>query len=60
MLEIKVSGKVENQTRRPGYAGHIWMNHGKPGYKGHKIDFMVDFIDHLGLFGNIEDHLRPY
>ena len=29
-------------------------------YKGHPIEFMVDFLDHLGPFGNIEDPLRPY
>ena len=46
-----------NQTRRPGYAGPIWMNFSQnldyfrpyknqvePGYKGHPIEFMVDFF----------------
>ena len=37
-----------------------YKNHVKPGYKGHPIEFMVDFLDHLGPLGNIEDHLRPH
>ena len=44
------------KTTRPGFAGPIWMifsqnldyfrpykNQIKPGYKGHPIEFMVDF-----------------
>ena len=27
----------------------------EPGYKGHPIEFMIIFFDHLGPFGNIED-----
>ena len=26
----------------------------EPGYKGHPMEFMVDFLDRLGPFGNIE------
>ena len=37
-----------------------YKNQVEPGYKGHPIEFMVDFLDHLGPFGTIEDHLRPY
>ena len=38
-----------------------YKNQVEPGYKGHPIEFMVDFFkDHLGPFETIEDHLRPY
>ena len=38
-----------------------YKNQVEPGYKGHTIAFMVDvFLEHLGPFGTIEDHLRPY
>ena len=37
-----------------------YKNQFKPGYKGHPIEFMVTLLDHLGPFGSIEDHLRPY
>ena len=37
-----------------------YKNQVKPGYKAHPIEFMVDFLDHLEPFDNIEDHLRQY
>ena len=37
-----------------------YKNQIEPGYKGHPIEFMVHFLDHLGPFGTIEDHLRLY
>ena len=60
---------IRNYTRRPGYTRPIWMTFFsqnldyfrpyktqiEPGYKGHPIELMVNFLDHLGPFGNIED-----
>ena len=53
---------------RPGYAKPIWMTfsqnmdyfrpyttHVETGHKGHPFEFTVNFLDHLGPFGNIED-----
>ena len=37
-----------------------YKNQVEPVYKGHPIEFMVNCLDHLGPFGTIEDHLRPY
>ena len=37
-----------------------YKNQVEPGYKGHPIEFMVNFfVDPLGPFGTIEDHFRP-
>ena len=36
-----------------------YKNQIEPGYTGKPIEFMVDFLDHLGPFVAIEDHLRP-
>ena len=30
-----------------------YKNHVEPGYKGHPIELMVFFLDHLGSFGTI-------
>ena len=32
----------------------------KYGWAKLPIEFMVDFLEHLGPFGTIEDHLGPY
>ena len=37
-----------------------YKNQVEPGYKGNFIEFMVYVLDHLGPFGTVEDHLRPY
>ena len=37
-----------------------YENQVEPGYKGHPIKFMVNFLDRLGSFWTIEDHVRPY
>ena len=33
-----------------------YKNQDEPSYKGHPMEFMVDFIDHLGPFRTIKDH----
>ena len=38
-----------------------YKNQVEPCYKGPPIEFIDDlFLDHLGPFGTIEDHLRSY
>ena len=37
-----------------------YKNQVEPGNEGHPIEFVGNFfLDHLGPFGTIEDHLKP-
>ena len=37
-----------------------YKNQVEPGYKGHHIELIGNFLDHEGPFRTIEVHLGPY